>query len=76
MIERLAAFDDKQGSKHGFKSDHLLGFLAVMDLDIESRENRVTLWENIQRGLSTFVSVYELERTPIQVYLTNYERVC
>jgi hypothetical protein len=52
-------------SKHGFLSDHLLPFLAVMELDVEACENQVTLWENIHRGLSTFFSVYELERTQI-----------
>lgn len=75
FIDKVSSYDDKLGSKHGFESDHLLPYLQVYELDVEARESHITLWENIHRGLSTFLSVWEVERTPVNLYLTNYARV-
>ena len=71
-MSKVSAVDAKISSKLFFQTDKLLPYLQVFGLDIEKKEARVTLWENIQRGLTTFLSLHEIERTPVQIYLENY----
>ena len=46
-----------------------------MALDLEAKEEQVMFQENMARGLTTILRVYEIERTPLQFFMDNYARV-
>ena len=67
--------DDKLTSKQVLRNDLLFVYLQIAHVQITNQNAHHQMQNLVHKGLESLVNVFDVQKTPLDQYLKNYERV-
>ena len=67
--------DDKITAKFILKNNRFFSYLQIARVVLDNGLAQFNLTENMQLGLDRLLNVFEVQQTPLERYLINFEKI-
>ena len=76
FLNEICYIDDKITARQTLKQNKFIVFLQMAGVNLDVGLGQFNLAENLQLGLQRLLNVFEVQNTPLERYLVNFERIC
>ena len=75
FLNEICIMDDKITAKQILKNNRFFSYIQMARVVLDSGMAKFNLAENMQLGLQRLLNVFEVQNTPLERYLINFERI-
>mmetsp|Transcript_21041 Transcript_21041/g.15418 ORF Transcript_21041/g.15418 Transcript_21041/m.15418 type:complete len:92 (+) Transcript_21041:653-928(+) len=75
FLMEFAFMDEKISAQYAL-NEHLFGFIAIVEQNLQIKKDRIRMEEQYDEGLKYLINVYEVYKTPLDHFQGCFERVC